>query len=108
MMHNVHNELNAQGGDRKQQKPWDGNPGFHLLVLISELWFEMYHPFCCLQSRGENVLLLLCFCAICISISINIPERFTAFLGDTGDWCNLLVACNRTIQQFVTSRKVLM
>lgn len=40
MLDNVHKELSAQGGDRKQQKPWGRNPGFHLLVLISELWFE--------------------------------------------------------------------
>lgn len=52
----VHNELSGQGGDRKQQKPWGRNPGFHLLVLISELWFEEYHPICCQQSGRENVV----------------------------------------------------
>lgn len=70
MLDNVHKELSAQGGDRKQQKPWGRNPGFHLLVLISGL--KSYHPICCQQSGRENVL-LLCFCAMCISISVNIP-----------------------------------
>lgn len=54
---NVHNELSGQGGDRKQQKPWGRNPGFHLLGLISERWFEEYHPFCCQHSGREDVFL---------------------------------------------------
>lgn len=68
---NVHNELSGQGGDRKQQKPWGRNPGFHLLVLNQSSSLKSIIPFAVSSQVGR--MLLLCFCAICISISVSIP-----------------------------------